>query len=340
MIQHLKQQKVETLTLPSYAKLNLYLEVLKKRPDGYHALKTIFERISLSDTITFRVLPAITVKVSCDSPEVPPGERNLAFRACRLLQDELGIKQGVEIKIHKRIPVASGMGGGSSNAACVLLGLNKLWKLQLKQGKLLALAEKLGCDVPFFIYNTPFALGEARGDKIKPLSAFKRTCLWHLVAVPKIMVSTPRIYAAWDAEVSASQKCASSKASIRNRFVQEKRRLTPPLLRRKTGFLAARAGLTIARSNVKLLNLGLSEKDPAKIACGLFNSLQAVTFKLYPELMQLEVKLKDLGLKSILMSGSGPAIFGILSSRKEAELLGRQLENTTKSLAVFVARTC
>lgn len=289
---------MKKLILNSYAKVNLYLEVLNKRKDSYHNIKTLFERIDLADKIILKTQPGKFIRIICDSQDVPQDNSNLAYRAAQLLQDTFKIRQGVEINIHKHIPVGSGLGGGSSNAACVLSGLNKIWGLNLSFSKLIELAKKLGSDVPFFIYDCSFAQGEGRGDRISPLEIREEVRLWHVLVVPKISVLTSQIYQAWD------------------RFSQ----------------------LTRPKYDVKIFILGLNKNDFSLISKTLFNSLEPVTFRLYPELMALKKKLKKLGLKSILMSGSGPAIFGVFSSRKEAVNFSELLKKNN-SLQLFVTRT-
>jgi len=137
------------ITLKSRAKINLYLDVVNKRDDGYHDISTILTPLSLHDSITLKKDDAITV--SCDKSAVPTDNTNLAFIAAKLFFDEGGIKSGVHIDIQKNIPVAAGLGGGSSNAATTLIGLNKLFDSPLPKEKLIKIAEKIGADVPFFI---------------------------------------------------------------------------------------------------------------------------------------------------------------------------------------------
>jgi len=289
-------------TFNSYAKINLYLQILGKRKDSYHNLKTIFERISLCDKIILKRRRDKKVTVSCNAAGVPTGSDNLAWRSAKLLQDKFDIDKGVDIKIIKRIPPGSGLGGGSSNAATLLLGLNRLWRLKLTRDKLAALAKRIGCDVPFFIYNTPFALGEGRGDKIRPLEALKDVRLWHILVIPKIAVSTPFIYKKWDER-------------------KEKARLTRP------------------KYDVNMLPLALEKNDRSLIKEALFNSLEQITARFYPQINSVKDKLVQLGIKSILMSGSGPAVFGVVSSRKEALSLSRQLKLSSSLNRVFVVRT-
>jgi len=311
------------LTLNSYAKLNLYLEVLHKRKDNYHNIKTIFERIGLADKIILKSRRDKKINITCNVAAVPQDNSNLAWRSAKLLQDIFNIDKGVDIKIIKRIPVGSGLGGGSSNAAAVLAGLNKLWKLNVTKHKLAGLAGKLGCDVPFFIYNSPFAQGEARGDKIKPLKTLTNVRLWHILVVPKIGVSTASIYKRWDNESKTFKLTPhlwTYSKTIKNEYNKG-------------------AGLTRPKYNVTMLLLALRKNDLFLIGDALFNSLEQVTARLYPQINAIKEKLMQLGVKSILMSGSGPAVFGIVSSRKEALTLCRQLKSNSSFGEVFVSRT-
>jgi 4-diphosphocytidyl-2-C-methyl-D-erythritol kinase len=286
--------KAKGLILNSYAKVNLYLEVLNKRPDGYHNLDTLFERISLTDTIILDPLANKEIRISCDSPLVPADSSNLAYKSAKLLSDGFDVDRGVAIKIIKRIPVGSGMGGGSSNAAATLLGLNTLWNLKLSRHTLVEYAKKIGADVPFFIYDTPFARGQARGDEIKPIRALKKHKFWHILVVPRIKVSTPLIFRKWD-------ECTALKIS-------QKRRLTIP------------------QQNVKILTSALKDNNLSLISKTLCNDLEHVTAKLYPDIGRIKETLTGMGVKAVLMSGSGPAVYGFVSSGKEAVVLCRQLE--------------
>jgi len=290
---------VKKLALNSYAKLNLYLEVLNKRNDNYHNINTVFERIDLRDKIILRPRQDKLIRIICKNSSVPCDSSNLCYRSAKLLQDNFDVDKGLDIEIIKRIPVGSGLGGGSSNAAAVFLGLNKLWKLNLPKVKLAGLAGSVGCDIPFFIYGEAFAKGDNRGDRIKPLDKLKNLRLWHILIVPKIKVSTPLIYQKWD------NFC----------------------------------GLTRPKVNVNILILALRKNGLFSLGSLLFNSLEEITLKLYPEVKRIKQKLASFGLKSILMTGSGPAVFGIVSSRKEAVSLRRRIKRENKSWRVFLTRT-
>ncbi|MFH0752982.1 MAG: 4-(cytidine 5'-diphospho)-2-C-methyl-D-erythritol kinase [Candidatus Omnitrophota bacterium] len=183
---------MKSVIIPAYAKLNLTLTILGRRPDGFHALSTLFERIDLHDDLTFALKPEGVIKISCDDPRVPCDERNLVYKAARLLIDAKNVKKGVHVTIKKRIPVAAGLAGGSSNAAAALMGLNRLWDMGLSRVKLVQYAARLGSDVAFFLYDVPFALGAGRGEIIKPLDIRMR--LWHFLVVPKAPVLTKDVY--------------------------------------------------------------------------------------------------------------------------------------------------
>lgn len=185
------------LRLFSPAKINLCLEVLNKRKDGAHNLRTVFERIGLCDRITLKTLPVPEIRLKTDAKDVPAGRANLAFKAAELLQKRFRVRRGVEICLIKKIPVRAGLGGGSSNAACVLLGLNRLWKLRLSKRKLRRLGAELGSDVAFFILDTSFALGTGRGEILRKIPAGKRK-LWHCVVKPPFGISTREAYEGLD----------------------------------------------------------------------------------------------------------------------------------------------
>jgi 4-diphosphocytidyl-2-C-methyl-D-erythritol kinase len=296
------------MILRSYAKINVSLEILEKRPDSYHNLKTIFERISLADTVSLKLLPDARILVKTNRADLPGDTSNLVYRAADLLQRTHDIKKGVCIGLHKRIPVGAGLGGGSSNAATVLVGLNRLWKLGLSRKKLAAYAGTIGSDVPFFVYDCPFAVGLGRGEMIRPLPSLRKTSFWHVLVVPRVTVSTPFIYHQWDRGEKIRKK-------------RRARRLT------KGGF------------DVKILTLELKRHELSRISAHLYNSLEWVTVQLFPVVRLVKKRLEDSGMKPVLMSGSGPAVFGIAASRKEAISVYRQLKNENRFWEVFVART-
>ena len=183
---------MSVIRLRSPAKLNLFLQVLAKRPDGFHELKTLFERISLSDELTFRSRADGKIRIACDHPQVPKGKKNLVMKAACALREVHGVTTGADISIRKNIPVAAGLAGGSSNGATALRGLNTLWRLGLSQRQLLKHARALGSDIPFFLYDTSFALGTGRGDVITPLKWGVK--FWHILVIPRVKMYSAEVF--------------------------------------------------------------------------------------------------------------------------------------------------
>jgi len=177
--------------LLSPAKINLFLDVIGKRSDGYHDIITVFEKIDLCDKIKLTESDK-DIEISSNNCELPTDENNLVYRACSLLRKRCGISKGVKVYIEKKIPIAAGLGGGSSNAATALKGLNRLWNLNIKDDKLVDLGKEIGSDVPFFIFNYPFAVGRGRGDEIMPIKSDLE--MWHVVISPPARVLTKEIY--------------------------------------------------------------------------------------------------------------------------------------------------
>ncbi len=192
------------MLLKSYAKINLFLTVSRKRPDGYHDIETLFERISLADEITLRRASS-GIKIKTNSKKLPRGRANIAYRAAELLKKKFGVREGVIIGIKKNIPIAAGLGGGSSNAATVLVGLNRLWRLDLSKKELMKLALQLGSDVPFFILDTPLALGSGRGEVLREIKA-PGLKIWHCLVKPGFSISTKTAYQSLKSSCLTPQK--------------------------------------------------------------------------------------------------------------------------------------
>jgi 4-diphosphocytidyl-2-C-methyl-D-erythritol kinase len=179
------------LLIKAPAKINLSLDVLHKRPDGYHEVEMVMTTIDLADRIEMSLLDKDTIKINSQNRFVPDDQRNLAYQAARLLKDRFNVKKGVSIAIEKTIPVAAGLAGGSSDAAATLRGLNKLWQLGLSIDELATLGSEIGSDVSFCVYGGT-ALATGRGELIQQLSS-PPTC-WVVLAKPFIGVSTAEVY--------------------------------------------------------------------------------------------------------------------------------------------------
>ena len=181
---------VNSFKLPSFAKINLFLRVLGRRPDGFHEICTIFQTISLCDYLTFS--ESERVSLTCDNENLPTGNENLIVRAAESLQVRFEIKMGAQIHLEKNIPAPGGLGGGSSNAAVALVGLARLWNLEMTLEQLCEIGKDLGSDVPFFFFGGT-AFGTGRGTEIFPAEDFTESFL--LIVTPKIDVSTKDSFA-------------------------------------------------------------------------------------------------------------------------------------------------
>ncbi|WP_426140907.1 4-(cytidine 5'-diphospho)-2-C-methyl-D-erythritol kinase [Pseudomonas sp. DWP3-1-2] len=177
------------LTLPAPAKLNLMLHILGRRPDGYHELQTLFQFLDYGDELSFAVRQDGDIRLQTDVPGVPH-DSNLIIKAARALQEQSGCELGVDIWLEKRLPMGGGIGGGSSDAATTLLGLNYLWNLGWNADRLAALGLSLGADVPVFVHGHA-AFAEGVGEKLTPVDLEEP---WYLVLVPQVSVSTAEIF--------------------------------------------------------------------------------------------------------------------------------------------------
>ena len=283
---------MESICLKSPAKLNLFLKVKNKRKDGFHNIETIFERINLFDTIKLKVNSLNKIRVFCSHPDVPLGSSNLCFKAAKLLRDEFGKSLGVDIYLNKRIPVAAGLGGGSSNAAFVLLGLNKLWHLGLTKKELLEFGSYLGSDVAFFVSQESFALGKARGEKILPLKGISPK--WHILVIPPLKLKTFKVY---------------EKLNLR---------------------------LTKKRVSVNILIHALRRSTIAPLGRLLMNDLEEAAAKVQPGILRLKNRLKEIGIEYPTLSGSGPAIFALANSKKQAQALKKSLQDKVRAKVLVV----
>lgn len=195
-----------TLTLPAPAKINLFLHITGRRPDGYHCLQTLFALLDQSDSLTFEPSESLTLR--CDDPSLPCDESNLILKAAAALRKHTGCTLGARITLHKRLPMGGGVGGGSSDAATTLLGLNQLWALGLSLDTLSEIGLTLGADVPVFVKGQS-AWAEGVGEKITPVSL---PDAYFLVVHPQIHVSTARIFG--DRELTRDTPISKLPASL------------------------------------------------------------------------------------------------------------------------------
>lgn len=265
-----------SITLKAPAKVNLFLKVLGRRKDGYHSLYTVFERISLSDTITISSIPR-GIKVRSDRVITKSPKDNIAYKAAGLLMDKFGIRSGVDIHIEKKIPVAAGLGGGSSDAASVLLGMDRLFGLNIGKKRMLGLAAGLGADVPFFVSGATFAVGKGAGDLLEPIDTDKK--LWHLLIFPGFGSPTKGVYEAFD----------------RLDFA-----LTGPV------------------GDAKILSSFQGSTNPGVLETMLYNDLQCAAVSEKKVLGSIIERLTASLRKKVVLSGSGPSVFCLYRTGKEA----------------------
>ncbi len=276
------------ISLRSFAKINLALELKGLRADGYHEVQTIYQAISLYDTIQLEEQPQ-GVEIVSNCRELPTDSRNLVYGACLRLQESFDIDRGVKVNIDKKIPLGAGLGGGSSNAAVTLMGLTHLWRLPASRIELLSIARELGADVPYFLMGGS-CLGMGRGDELYPLADLPRW--WVVLVVSPFSLSTSEVYQ------------------------------------------RAKLLLTKEKNNSSMRGFFLMDCNVERL---MVNDLEEVVFTDYPSLGKVKQELKELHAQGSLMSGSGPTIYGLFKSYKEAQKAQKNL--IAMGYRVILART-
>lgn len=269
------------------AKINLCLHVLGRRPDGYHELAMIMQRVSLFDRLQVTLTGEPGVRVVCPGVELPPDGENIAARAARRLLALAGGRCGVEIVIDKQIPVAAGLGGGSSDAAAVLMGLNEMLELGLDRAALMAEGARLGADVPFFIFGAA-AWATGVGDVLEKIEDLPP--LWYVLVNPGLAVSTAWVY--------------------------------------------QNLGLT---SKIEAAKLPRFSRTVSGVVGLLHNDLERVTAGRYPLVATVKEELAASGAAGVLMSGSGPTVFGVFAEEGAARNAADELRRHS-DWRVFVVR--
>jgi 4-diphosphocytidyl-2-C-methyl-D-erythritol kinase len=197
------------------AKLNIHLSITGRRPDGYHELISVMVPVGLADRIQARAVPEEGVDLSCSGRSVPQDDTNLARRAARAFLSSSGLRQGISIHLHKEIPVAAGLGGGSSDAAAVLVAMNRLWPGRLNEAGLFRLALGLGADVPFFLHPAP-SLARGIGEDLERLDYWPDLC--YVLVNPPVEVSTSWVYGQVEIELTSPGKAYIFKALNQDTF--------------------------------------------------------------------------------------------------------------------------
>lgn len=276
------------ITLQAPAKINLYLKILGRRPDGYHELETLMQKVALYDELELSLIDAPGISLFCPGTDLPEDEGNIVFRAAQIFLSQSGKEhQGIQIILRKRIPMAAGLGGGSSDAAAVLKGLNQLLGAGCSVEELAAMGLQLGADVPLFIYDYPAAWATGIGERLEAAAPL-RGCKVLLVN-PGIAVSTKWTY---------------------QTFSQ----------------VSGRIALTEAAAPFTLSN-PLS-RAWRHLPLELFNDLEAVTAARHSVISDLKRRLLAAGAKGALMSGSGSTVFSLFADQaaERAEQCCRELK--------------
>lgn len=283
---------MRSYSLIAPAKINLYLEIIGDRPDGYHELAMVLQSINLADKVDIRAIGIETIIVKCDHPQVPSDTGNLAYRAANLLSkqfpDAFARYGGVEITIHKHIPVAAGLAGGSTNAAAVLVGLDLMWELGLTQGELQELGAQLGSDVPFCIAGGT-ALATGRGEILSPLPNLDGVYVV-LAKYKNLSVSTPWAYQTYRQEFGHTYISDSSSQEISKQRVH--------------------SGPMVS---------AIAHRDNIQIGKLLHNDLEKVALPEYPQILKLREAFASQNILGTMMSGSGPTVFALTKSYAQAE---------------------
>ena len=276
-----------TLERKSPCKVNLLLNILGKRADGFHELETVMHPLAVFDSLSFARTGTTGIQLTCNERHLPTDSRNLVYRAAAAFLQTAGVREGVRIRLEKQIPLAAGLGGGSGNAAATLSGLNELFDGPLSAGQLHEIAAALGSDIPFFLQPKP-ALATGRGEGIQPLDWFPALQgAAFLLIHPGFGIST-----AW-----AYQHLARFPAALNGR--------------------SGRAQELVSRLRTADLKTAGSE---------FYNSLEAPALEKYPLLALFQKFLRDCGAPATLMSGSGSTTFAVAEGQAAAEQLAERFK--------------
>ncbi len=308
----------------SHAKINLGLAIGPTRPDGFHALATVYQTLAIYDRVVVTAErlsgnTASSVHLTCNDARVPRDARNTCWKIVELALAEMKISARVALHIEKTLPVQGGMGAGSANAAAALIGLERELGIALPEATRLAVAAKVGSDVPLFLVGGT-VLGAGRGEIVTPLPDLPD--LPCVVAIPPVGVSTPQAFRDWD-------KLAAQGAPNKTLTIPAGSDRLKELSRRWVAALAAPDQIATTASGV------FSKKDRAEepllrlVRAGIENDFECVVFPLYPSLhgilQTLRIPSNDSGALYAALSGSGSALFGLYTSEAQAQTAAQQL---------------
>ncbi len=282
---------MDKLELKALGKINLGLDILGRRENGYHDVRMVMQTVYLYDRVILEKTREPGIEISTNLPYLPVNENNIAYKAAELLQREFGIREGIRISLEKHIPVAAGMAGGSSNAAAVLFGMNRMFDLGLSEEGLKERGVTLGADVPYCIMRGT-VLAEGIGEILTPLPPLPKCYV--LIAKPPLSASTKTVYEKIDREGIKSH---------------------PDI----DGILA-----------------GLREGNLQQVAGSMGNVLEQVMLEEHPVLQKIKDVMLMSGALNAMMSGSGPTVFGIFTSRGRARAAAARLKRQTPVKQAYV----
>ena len=289
-----------SVSVRSFAKINLGLRIGARREDGFHELLTVYQTIGLHDLIRISVRRGSGIEIRCDDQRVPRDESNTCYRIVEKAVSALGARGRVVIEIEKRLPVQGGLGGASSNAGAAMLGLERVLKKQLTGEQRLRIAAEVGSDVPLFLIGGT-VLGLGRGEQVYPLEDLPPMAC--IVVMPEIGVSTPKAFAEWDRKLTAPHAS--------DRMGELGRGLSAWLSESYSGAPRVRG-----RRENPLLEL---------VRAGIKNDFEEVVFPEYPELSEGKKALERASAKYASLSGSGSALYGLFASDAEARAAAEKL---------------
>ena len=301
--------------MAAFSKINLFLEVMGKRPDGYHEIVTVMQRLELCDTLAIRRgglrSPAGTIQLESTHPTLPTDDTNLVVKAAKLLIEKYNITQPIQIKLDKHIPIGAGLGGGSSDCAAALIGINRLFELNIPDAALMELGAALGADVPFCIFanspgNSGTAIAKGIGEILTPLEPHPQCCV--VLACPSVHVSTKEIF---DRLVGSahSTSCAYD---------------VPP--RVPPSYVVPR---------------GAQGHPPYEghIAKNFYNRFTQITSEVHPQITALITGLRNHGAYGASMTGTGATVFAYFDNENNARTACDKLQQQHEDVKFFVTKT-
>jgi 4-diphosphocytidyl-2-C-methyl-D-erythritol kinase len=300
-----------TVTVRSFAKINLGLCIGALRPDGFHDLRTVYQTIAMHDIIRVQVGRGTGIEIRCEDPRVPKDASNTCYRIVERAMVALRARGRVTISIEKRLPVQGGLGAGSGNAVATLIALERAIKKTLPGAEKLRIAAEVGSDLPLFLVGGT-ALGVGRGEEAYPLPDLPSTVC--VVATPEIGVSTPKAFADWDGMTAEASKLTPQPPS--DRMIEFGRMVSAWLSGQPLSGVPARSRGR-GRAETSLLDL---------VRTGIENDFEQVVFPKYPELRKVKSVLEGAGAFYASLSGSGSALYGLFRSRAAAEKAAARLK--------------